>query len=190
MDPIAFQIGSLTIRWYGAMAALGFISALFLLEFNRRFAKLSKDNCSTLLFLAMVAGVIGARIFYVVQFFHQYRNNLWDIIRIDQGGLVFYGGFLLALFCVIIYSRIKKLDVIRVLDVFVPSLTAAHGLGRIGCFFAGCCYGKETTGLGVVFPEGSLAPAGVKLIPTQLISSFGDFVLFYILYIPFELRIR
>ena len=181
MDPIAFQIGSLTIRWYGAMAALGFISALFLLEFNRRFAKLSKDNCSTLLFLAMVAGVIGARIFYVVQFFHQYRNNLWDIIRIDQGGLVFYGGFLLALFCVIIYSRIKKLDVIRVLDVFVPSLTAAHGLGRIGCFLNGCCFGRATDSWwGIKAPAGSaleFAAGKLPLHPVQLLEAGENFIL-------------
>jgi phosphatidylglycerol:prolipoprotein diacylglycerol transferase len=67
------------VRWYGVMAALGFICAIFLLEFNRRFAKVSKDQCSTLLFLAMVTGILGARIFYVVQFFHQYKNNLENL---------------------------------------------------------------------------------------------------------------
>ena len=139
MDPIAFQIGALSIRWYGVMAALGFISAMFLLEYNRKFANATKDQCSTLLFLAMISGVLGARIFYVVQFFHYYRDNMWVIIRIDQGGLVFYGGFLLALLTVVVYSRLKKLDIIRILDIFVPALTAAHGLGRIGCFLNGCC---------------------------------------------------
>ena len=181
MDPIAFQIGALSIRWYGVMAALGFITAMFLLEYNRKFANASKDQCSTLLFLAMISGVLGARIFYVVQFFHFYRNNLWGIIRIDQGGLVFYGGFLLALVTVTIYSRIKKLDIIRILDIFVPALTAAHGLGRIGCFLNGCCFGRATTlWWGIKAPAGSaleLAAGSAPLHPVQLLEAGENFLL-------------
>lgn len=181
MNPIAFTIGALTIRWYGVMAALGFITAMFLLEFNRRFAKLEKDQCSTLLFISMITGILGARIFYVVQFFHQYRNNLWNIIRIDQGGLVFYGGFLLALASVIIYCRLKKLDIISVLDVFVPALTAAHGLGRIGCFLNGCCYGRATDSWwGVKPPVGSaleIAAGNLPLHPVQLLEAGENFLL-------------
>ena len=166
MEPIAFQIGALTIRWYGVMAALGFITAMFLLEFNRRFANVSKDQCSSLLFLAMITGVLGARIFYVVQFFHQYRDNLGDIIRIDKGGLVFYGGFLLAFFSVVLYSWIKKLDIIRILDIFVPALTAAHGLGRIGCFLNGCCYGRATDAWwGIKPPAGSILEMSAGSLP-------------------------
>lgn len=181
MDPIAFQIGALSIRWYGVMAALGFITAMFLLEYNRKFANANKDQCSTLLFLAMISGVLGARIFYVVQFFHYYRDNLWGIIRIDQGGLVFYGGFLLALVTVVIYSKLKKLDVIRVLDIFVPALAAAHGLGRIGCFLNGCCYGRATTlWWGIKAPAGSVLEfsAGKEpLHPVQLLEAGENFIL-------------
>ena len=181
MHPIAFQIGSLTIRWYGVMAALGFITAMFLLEYNRRFAKLSKDQCSTLLFLAMISGILGARIFYVVQFFHYYRDNLWNIIRIDQGGLVFYGGFLLALAVLALYCKLRKLDIIRVLDVFVPAMTAAHGLGRIGCFLNGCCYGKITSAWwGVTPPAGSqlaMAAGTLPLHPIQLVEAGENFLL-------------
>ena len=181
MDPIAFQIGALSIRWYGVMAALGFIVAMFLLEFNRKYAKVSKDQCSTLLFLAMISGILGARIFYVVQFFHYYRNNLWGIIRIDQGGLVFYGGFLLALATVIVYSKIHKLDIIRILDFFIPALTAAHGLGRIGCFLNGCCFGRATgSWWGIKAPAGSaleMAAGSAPLHPVQLLEAGENFLL-------------
>ena len=69
-------------------------------------------------------------------------------------------------------------------DLAAPSIALAQGFGRIGCFLAGCCYGKETTSrFGVVFPQGSLAPSGVKLIPTQLLSSAGDFVITVVLLI-------
>lgn len=181
MHPIAFQIGSLTIRWYGVMAALGFLTAMFLLEFNRRFAKVSKDQCSTLLFIAMITGILGARIFYVVQFFHQYKHDLWSVIRIDQGGLVFYGGFLLALFSVVFYCKMKSLDIIRILDIFVPALTAAHGLGRIGCFLNGCCYGRATDAWwGVTAPVGShlaAAAGNMPIHPVQLLEAGENFLL-------------
>ena len=181
MDPIAFQIGALSIRWYGVMAALGFVTAMFLLEYNRKFANVSKDQCSTLLFLAMVSGILGARIFYVVQFFHYYRDNLWGMIRIDQGGLVFYGGFLLALATVIVYSKIQKLDIIRILDFFIPALTAAHGLGRIGCFLNGCCFGKATTAWwGIKAPANSaleMAAGSAPLHPVQLLEAGENFLL-------------
>ena len=63
-------------------------------------------------------------------------------------------------------------------DLIMPSVAIAQGFGRIGCFLAGCCYGRETqSALGVIFPQGSLAPAGVKLLPTQLFSSVGDFLI-------------
>ncbi len=181
MDPIAFQIGALSIRWYGVMAALGFLVAMFLLEYNRKFANLEKDQCSTLLFMAMISGILGARIFYVVQFFHYYRDNLWNIIRIDQGGLVFYGGFLLALAVVIFYSKLKKLDIIRILDVFIPALTAAHGLGRIGCFLNGCCFGRATDlWWGIKAPAGSaleFAAGSAPLHPIQLFEAGENFLL-------------
>ena len=112
MYPIAFQLGALTIRWYGVMAALGFLSAVFLLNKNRKFANLSKDQCSTMLLLALLFGILGARIFYVIQFFHYFQYDLAKVFRIDQGGLVFYGGFLLALGAVIIYSWKQNLDII------------------------------------------------------------------------------
>ncbi|MNT22111.1 Prolipoprotein diacylglyceryl transferase [compost metagenome] len=67
-------------------------------------------------------------------------------------------------------------------DLIIPSVALAQGFGRIGCFLAGCCYGQETSSwFGVVFPENSFAPSGVALIPTQLISSGLDFLLFFVL---------
>jgi phosphatidylglycerol:prolipoprotein diacylglycerol transferase len=96
-------------------------------------------------------------------------------------GWVVYGGIIGAFIGSYIFCRIRKIDFFGYLNLLLPEAALAQGFGRIGCFFAGCCYGKPTDGFGVVFPKGSLAPAGVKLIPTQLISSFGDFLLFYIL---------
>ena len=181
MHPIALEIGSLSIRWYGVMAAIGFLVGTWVLEKNRKFANMDKDQCSALLIIALICGILGARIFYVVQFFDHYRYNLVNIIRIDQGGLVFYGGFILALAAVIIYSVKQKLDPIRVLDVMAPVMAAAHAFGRIGCYLNGCCYGKVTESIfGVTPPAGSelaLRTGGMPLFPVQLLEAGENFLL-------------
>ncbi len=180
MHPVIFQIGSFSLRSYGLMAMFGFLTAWVLMRSNRRFAGLSDDQASNLLLLAMVTGLVGARIFYVVMFFEHYRDNLWRVFRIDQGGLVFYGGFILAFFSVIAYSKWRKLDIVRVLDVFAPAMAGAHAWGRIGCFLNGCCYGSPPTScLGVSYPAGSapaLAHPGAKLHPVQLYETLENLV--------------
>ena len=185
MHPIALQIGSFTIRWYGVMAALGMLAASFILNSNAKYTNMTKEQCGNALIVALVGGILGARIFYVVQFFDLYRNNLLEVFRIDKGGLVFYGGFILAMILLYIYSRIAKLDIFRVLDNFTPALAVAHAFGRIGCFLNGCCFGKPTElCIGVTYPAGS-APAvrygGVPLHPVQLYEA-GENLLCAVLY--------
>ncbi|MBR7127630.1 MAG: prolipoprotein diacylglyceryl transferase [Lentisphaeria bacterium] len=181
MHPIFLQIGPLTISYYGFMAACGFLAALALLNFNRKLADLSSDDASNLIFIALIGGIIGARTFYVIQFFDQFRNHLADIIRIDKGGLVFYGGFFLAFVSILIYCRKKNFDTVRVLDVLVPSLAIGHAFGRIGCFLHGCCFGKPTELFcGVIYPQGS-APfyryGATPLHPVQIYESLCNIIL-------------
>lgn len=172
MDPIALQIGSFAIRWYGVMAALGLIIATLLLSVNRNYTGMTKDQCSNAIMVALIAGILGARIFYVVQFFDHYRDNLFDIVRIDQGGLVFYGGFILAFASLIVYSKIAKIDLVRMFDGFAPAMAAAHAFGRVGCFLNCCCYGKPTDlFIGVTYPADSEATrryGEAALHPVQL----------------------
>ncbi len=184
MYPILISLGNFSIRSYGAMAAIGFVVACFLVNWNRKYAKMSSDQASTSLFVAMIAGIIGARIFYVVQFFDHYRGNLWSMFRIDQGGLVFYGGFLFAMAALWLYCRWHKLDLVRVFDVYAPALAVAHGLGRVGCFLNGCCWGKPTDSwIGVAYPAGSdpeVCFPGAHLHPVQLYEAMALFALFFL----------
>ena len=187
MNPIAFHIGALTIRWYGVMAAVGFLAGCLLVGKFRKYARMSADQASSSLGAAMLAGIVGARLFYVVQFFDSYRNHPLRIFRIDQGGLVFYGGFLLAIAALIVYAKCQKLDWVRVLDVYTPGIAVAHACGRIGCFLNGCCYGKPTSlPWGVVYPPGSEAAGryfpGSALHPVQLYEA-GESLLCLGLYI-------
>ncbi len=181
MHPIFLELGNLTIRWYGIMAAAGFLTAALLIHLNRKKAGMNQDQAATLVFLAVICGIVGSRIFYVIRFWSQFRDNFWEIVRIDHGGLVFYGGFFLTLIGITIYCRKQQLSIIRVMDVCAPALAAGHALGRIGCFLNGCCYGNPTKSIfGVTYPESSeiFARYGdVAVHPVQLYEAIANIVL-------------
>lgn len=187
MHPIFFQIDNLTIRWYGVMAALGFMAATIIISANRKYAKMTSDQATMLVFTCVISGILGARIFYVWDnWSQQFSGNFMEIFRIDHGGLVFYGGFFLASITIIILCKINKLDIIRVMDVTAPALAAGHALGRIGCFLNGCCFGKPSSCLlAIHYPEGS-APYGrygsLALHPVQLYESGANILLFIFLF--------
>ena len=188
MHPIFFTLGPLTIRWYGVMAAIGFLLATVLINMNRKRADMSENQASTLVFIAIIGGVLGARITYVIQNWStQFKDNFSEIFRIDHGGLVFYGGFFLAIAGIIIYCRKSKLDIARVLDVFTPAIAIGHAMGRIGCFLNGCCFGNVTHScLGVHYPAGSAAWvkfSGAAVHPVQLYETCGNILLAAVMFI-------
>lgn len=186
MHQICFEIGSFSIRWYGVMAALGFMSAMFIFNYLRAYSGLNADQTANLSMLAIFGGLFGARLFYVIQFWPQFRNNLWEIIRVDHGGLVFYGGFIVATLIFIWYCRKHKLNMLGVLDIAAPALALGHVFGRIGCLLNACCFGKPTScWLGVHYPRGVLPPRfdyDVARHPVQLYESCANFILFIVLF--------
>ena len=182
MHPTLLKIGFLEIHTYGVFVALGFFAAFKLLLFYGKKSDFSLTLIETLTFLVFIFSLLGARLFYVLISWQEFAGNPSDIFKIWQGGLVFWGGFLGGAITVIIFSIKHKMPFWKLADIFAPALAIGHSIGRLGCFSAGCCYGKETNSFfGVVFPENCLAPAGIKLIPTQLISSILLFLLFLIL---------
>lgn len=129
-----------------------------------------------------MCGFLGAKILFVIT---EFKNFLKDPLSvIGSSGFVVYGGIIGGVLCCLIYCKVKKLYFLDYFDLVMPEVAIAQAFGRIGCFLAGCCYGKETTSsLGVVFPHGCVAPASVKLIPTQLYSAIGDMLIAIILII-------
>lgn len=182
MDPVLFSIGSFSLRWYGLMAALGFVVGLAIFQFNKKFARLTSDQITNIVMLGMISGVVGARVFYVVQNWSYYRVHPAAIIRVDQGGLVFYGGFILAFALIVWYvKKVCKAEVIPVLDALAPALAGAHALGRIGCFFNGCCYGKPADlWWSVVYPEKTepfIRYGSMPLHPVQIYEAILNIIL-------------
>ena len=166
MHPVLFQFHGMTIYSYGFFTALAMVVALFLAEKRAKSFGLEAAQVADILFILFIAGIVGARAFYVWQHFEDYTSDLWAIVRIQEGGLVWYGGLFSAIFLGSLYARWRGWPILKLCDFFSPISALAHGIGRIGCFFNGCCY-------------------GIAKLPTQLFEALGLFmisgVLFYLL---------
>ncbi|MCC8140940.1 MAG: prolipoprotein diacylglyceryl transferase [Lachnospiraceae bacterium] len=177
-----FSIGRFTVHSYGLLIAVGIILGVALAIARAKKLGLVGEEALNIAIIIVIFGFVGAKILFVLENFREFLEHPWSVL--GSSGFVVYGGLVIGLFCVFVYCRwIRKIPFLRYVDLFFPFVALAQAFGRLGCFMAGCCYGKETTAWwGVVFPEGSFAPAGVPLIPTQLISATGDFVIFLVLF--------
>ena len=170
------------------MVAVAFLVATYLAARRAEKEDIPSQTIFDLSLYILISALLGARIFHVLQHYSSY-DSFTDILKVWQGGLAYYGGFILALIVAVLYLRWKKLPIFKVIDIFAPSLILGVSIARIGCFLAGCCFGKPTSlPWGVTFPEGSLAwiELGQKLVkihPTQIYSSISLFCIFIILLI-------
>lgn len=177
-----FSIGSLTVHGYGLMIGIGFILAMLLAEYRAKRLGLREEAIIDITIIAGVSGFLGAKLLYVIVEFDEFIKNPKAVL--GSAGFVVYGGIIAGVLCCMLYCKVKKLNFMEYFDLVMPEIALAQGFGRIGCFLAGCCYGKETSAwYGVTFPADCLAPAGVSLIPTQLFSAAGDFIFAIILFI-------
>ncbi|HIX28558.1 MAG TPA: prolipoprotein diacylglyceryl transferase, partial [Candidatus Blautia stercoravium] len=177
-----FSVGPLTIHGYGLMIALGILVCIFMGTYRAKKHHLNEEAVLDIAIFSILAGFIGAKLLFVLVEFDRFLKDPLQVLGTE--GFVVYGGILAGVLAAILYCRKKKLSFLEYFDLLAPSIAVAQGFGRIGCFLAGCCYGKETHAFwGVTFPEGSFAPAGVPLIPTQLLSSAGDFLIMAVLLI-------
>lgn len=181
MHPVLIQLGPVTVHTYGFLIAIGFLIALLLAVTQAKREGIPPAKIMDLGFYILLAAIIGSRLFFVLINARHYAANPIDILKIWEGGLVFYGGVLLAVPVTIWYVRKTGMNLWGTADIFAPSIAIGHVFGRLGCFAAGCCYGKAAENLpwGIIFtnPE-CLAPTHVPLHPTQLYESAGELVIF------------
>ena len=171
MYPELFSIGKFTIYTYGVLVALGFFVGMqYIVKYSKNI--INKQQIYDFLFYVILIGIIGARIFYVLLNLPYYISNSLEILQVWKGGLVYYGGFIAVLIFAFLYCRYKKINIVKLMDVFAPALALGHTFGRIGCFFSGCCYGKNT--------DCFLAIAHKH--PTQLYEACGNLMIFFILH--------
>jgi phosphatidylglycerol:prolipoprotein diacylglycerol transferase len=185
MYPILLQFGRFTLYAYGVFITMAFVTTLVLasLKIRKSETGISFGNLVDLFFYAVLSAIIGSRTLFILINFDDYRQNPMQIFKLWEGGLVFYGGLLLATGVSLWYMRWHRLPIWKVADLIAPLIALGLFFGRIGCFFAGCCYGKETSlPWGVIFKHpDSLAPLNIPLHPTQLYDAANGLALFFFL---------
>ena len=145
VDRVALMVGGRPIFWYGIMVAIGFLAGYSVMTWRARKVQFPVERVGDLLMAAIIGGITGARLWYVAMNWHDYQHQLWRIVRIDEGGLVFYGGFFGAALAMIWWSRRFRLSIPVVADLSAVALPMGHAFGRVGCLMNGCCFGRPTT---------------------------------------------
>jgi len=176
VHPHLFSIGSVSIQSYGFFFALAYGTAFFLLGKAGGNAGYNKQHFTDLALYCLISGVFGARLLFVVSNWNYFSTVWWEIFYFWSGGLVFFGGFVIATLFLLAYFRLRKIPLLRGLDICVPALAAAHGVGRLGCFFAGCCHGASCDLPWGVVMNSSLVDESVRgtpIHPTQLYEFFA-----------------
>jgi phosphatidylglycerol:prolipoprotein diacylglycerol transferase len=202
-EPVCFHIGRLPIHWYGVTMAMAFMAGLVNWIMLGRREQRDTNYCSDLLFWIMVSGIIGARAAYVAADLRHFVTAPWTALRVDQGGLIYYGGFAGAAVAVILFARLRRERLWPLADFVVTSLPLAHAIGRIGCLLNGCCYGRVSQGpLAVRYPPDSapwweqvetglisrFSPSSLPVLPVQLYEAAWNLLLYSVLLCVFRRR--
>ena len=194
MHPIFLHIGNFELASYGLMTALGYAAAAGYLVTRLKtcgIKGLTQDTLWNLLFTIFLGAIVGGKLFFILLSWPELGATLAEkittIIHDIRYGFVFFGGLLVAVPAALGYMHYKKLPILKTADFLIVAVPLGHALGRIGCFLAGCCYGKPTTlPWGVTFsdPHALVAPElmGIPLHPTQLYESLFNFALFGLLH--------
>lgn len=202
MHPILFQtdlFGLLSspksLHTYGLLIATGFLLAMVLAKRQAEREGEDPERVVDLAFYLLVAGLIGARIVFILTKLDDYIHNPLEMFMFWRGGLVWYGGFIAAAGYVYYYARRHRLPYFKYVDILIPYMALAHAFGRLGCLAAGCCFGKPTDlPWGIVFPVGSMAQQAqqnsglvhmaeraLAVHPTQLYEAGAEMAMFWIL---------
>ncbi|UCC95341.1 MAG: prolipoprotein diacylglyceryl transferase [Candidatus Omnitrophota bacterium] len=177
MYPILFEFGPLTIYTYGFFVFLGVVCGYWLAVRAAIREEIDRDIFSHIAFWVILSAFLGAKLLYIVVEFELFLNDPLSTIR---SGFVFYGGILAGFVFSVVLTAIHRISFFRFADSASIGIPLGHALGRIGCYFYGCCYGISIDSpYCILFPPDS--PAGLlgeRVIPTQLISAFFLCVLF------------
>lgn len=145
MNPEIFNIGGFSIRWYSVLILFGIIIGFLLAKREGNKFEFPKDFIFDLGFWLVLFGIIGARLYYVIFNFELYKNDIFSIFQIWNGGLAIHGGIIAGFITLIFYCKAKKVNCFRVTDIIVPSLIIAQSIGRWGNFFNSEAHGPATT---------------------------------------------
>lgn len=192
MHPILFEWEQIKIHLYGLMIVLGFLIGMPLMVRKGEALGLDRRKLIKVCYWSLIFGYIGARLLYVIIMWKEFALNPVKIFYIGSGGMVFYGGFIGGLLGFFIFSKIHKLPLWTLLDISAAPLTFNQMFGRLGCFFAGCCWGRSCP-VDYIFAvkfhhHESLAPLNIPLHPTQLYEAAFLFLQILVLQVIYRRR--
>ncbi len=189
MNPVIINLGIIEIRWYSVLILLGFILGYYLVINRCKQENIDKTLISDLCFYLIIVSILGARIYYCIFEWKYYINNPIDIIKIWEGGLAIHGGVIAGIIFIYFYTKKKKLEFLKLLDIFAPSLVLGQAIGRWGNFFNGEAYGPITTFENLKnlhiprFIIDGMYIGGNYHVPTFFYESIGCLIIFIILII-------
>jgi phosphatidylglycerol---prolipoprotein diacylglyceryl transferase len=175
MYPKLFEIGSFTVYSYGFCIMVGVILAYIYISKNAfKELGIESEKVSEMVLYVIIASIIGGKVFLFLADLPRYIADPFQMFNDFGSGFVFYGSFIFAVPTLFWFFRKNKIPALKMLDIAAIGGTIVHGLGKIGCFFSGCCHGKVCNAtFGVVFshPETNALPINMPLYPVQLIDS-------------------
>lgn len=176
---IAVTIGTIDIYWYGICITFGILIAIIGTCIDSKIYKIDTENILEMFVIALPISLICARLYYILFELDYYLLNPLEIINIRSGGLAIYGGIIGFILSIIIYCKIKKIEIVKLLDLTVPYIALAQSIGRWGNFFNVEAYGKITDS---IFRMGIIENGTyIEVHPTFLYESIATFILFIIL---------
>ena len=183
MHPDLFSIGPLTLHTYGLFVALGFIAGILITIKLAKAAGIDSNSVLDMGFIIILSGLIGSRLVYLIIKLPDYITRPLDIFKIWEGGLVFSGGLVAVIIVMLLYVKRHGYNIWTIGDLWAPAAAIGQSIGRIGCFCAGCCFGKPTdVPWAVTFTNTeTIATYNVPIHPTQLYSSLSSLLIFGIL---------
>ena len=187
MYPRLFELGPITLYTYGVLLAAAYLVGLKLAMVRAKARGLDANRVLDLGIYIIISALVGAKLLLLVTDFRTFRADPRELLTLARSGGVFYGGLILAVAVALWYIRRVGLPLWTTCDVFAPGIALGHVVGRFGCFFAGCCYGKPTTKpWGITFTDPFAAsnvgtPLGVPLHPTQLYEAGAELLILIVL---------
>lgn len=181
MEAVAFSIFGLDVYWYGLIIAIGLLLAIILARFLAKFRGFEKDDPFEWILWIFPFAIIGARLYFLI-----FNGGPWgwDAFKIWDGGIAVYGSIIGGAIGAAVYCLVRKKNFLSMADVIVPCLILGQGIGRIGCYFSGCCYGVEVTDPSLqFFPISIMLNDGHWHLATMFYESFCDLIICAVLVI-------
>jgi len=185
--PELFKLGPLTVYAYGVLLAASYLLGLRLAMTRAKRWGLDANRVLDLGIYIIIAALIGAKLMLLFVDFDQFRRSPWELLALARSGGVFYGGLILAVAVAFWYIARHRMPFWTTCDVFAPGIALGHVTGRLGCFAAGCCYGKPADVPWAVIFTNPLAaanvgtPLGIPLHPTQLYEAGAELLILVLL---------